>query len=140
LRSENPLFSHERWRSAFFILGPAGESLAGLQPEWDLLSRTVAEGLGPGAIQVADVATRDIATVSPAASLREYAEALETEVVRHLSVVDRGSPSASSRHVTSSAAATREFAGLIEHVCHHKQLRRTATPTTTWAAATGGER
>ena len=106
----------------------AGETLAGLFSERDLLNRVVAEGLDPGATQVADVATRDVATVSPDASLRECAEQLKAKRVRHLPVVDRGRPIGIISARDFFEAATREFEGLIEHLRYDNQLKENVDP------------
>jgi len=110
------------------VVVTAGEMLAGVFSERDLLNRVVAEGLDPGATQVADVATQDVTTVSPQTSLRQCAELLEAKGVRHLPVVDRGRPIGIISARDFFAAATRDFEGLIEHLRYDNQLKENVDP------------
>jgi CBS domain-containing protein len=110
------------------VLVMAGETLTGLFSERDLLNRVVAEGLDPTTTQVADVATQDVVTASPDASLRQCADLLETRHVRHLPVVDGGRPIGIISARDFFAAATRDFEGLIEHLRYDKQLKENVDP------------
>ena len=65
-------------------------SLAGIFTERDLMSRVVAEGLGPETVQVSVAMTTSIATVRPETSVRDAANIMSQNRIRHLSVLEEG--------------------------------------------------
>ncbi len=65
-------------------------SLAGIFTERDLMSRVVAEGLGPETVQVSVAMTTSIATVPPETSVRDAANIMSQNRIRHLPVVQDG--------------------------------------------------
>ena len=65
-------------------------SLAGIFTERDLMSRVVAEGLDPETVQVSVAMTTSIATVPPETSVRDAANIMSQNRIRHLPVVQDG--------------------------------------------------
>ena len=62
--------------------------LMGIITDRDITIRVVAEGRDPGAVQVEDVMTPDVATVSPDEDTDEALERMSLEQVRRLPVVE----------------------------------------------------
>ena len=103
--------------------------LLGIFSERDLLTRVVAEGRDPAATKVSEVATRPVATVAAGASLRQCAETLREQGVRHLPIVDAaGSPVGilSARDFFEAVAGGLER--LIEHRRYDEALRENVDP------------
>jgi CBS domain-containing protein len=103
--------------------------LAGIFSERDLLTRVVAEGRDPAATKVADVATRPVATVAAGASLRQCAETLREQGVRHLPILDAaGRPVGmlSARDFFEAVAGGLER--LIEQRRYDEALRENVDP------------
>jgi CBS domain-containing protein len=103
--------------------------LAGIFSERDLLTRVVAEGRDPAATKVSEVATRPVATAPAGASLRQCAETLREQGVRHLPVVDAGGKPIgilSARDFFEAVAGGLER--LIERIRYDDQLRANLDP------------
>jgi signal-transduction protein with cAMP-binding, CBS, and nucleotidyltransferase domain len=66
------------------------DSLAGIFTERDLMSRVVAAGLDPEKAQVSEAMTSSIATVPPETSIREAANIMSQNRIRHLPVLQDG--------------------------------------------------
>ncbi len=105
-----------------------GESISGIFTERDLVNRLVAKGLDPAKTQVGDVATGDVHTVTANASLRECAEKLMTNQVRHLPVVEGTRPIGILSARDFFEVAAREMERLVEHLRYDKQLREEEDP------------
>lgn len=67
-------------------------ALAGILTERDVVARVVAEGRDPTATKVAEVATSKLVTADIGLSVRECAELLRSENIRHLPVLKDGRP------------------------------------------------
>jgi CBS domain-containing protein len=74
------------------VLVVEGDVLRGILSERDVVSRVVAEGKPPGETKVSDVATTDLVTVDEEAHVRECAELLRDNAIRHLPVTRQGKP------------------------------------------------
>lgn len=74
------------------VLVVEGDILRGILSERDVVSRVVAEGKPPGETKVSDVATTDLVTVDEEAHVRECAQLLRDNAIRHLPVTRRGKP------------------------------------------------
>ncbi len=105
-----------------------GERVSGIFTERDLLDRVVARGLDPKKTEVADVATADVHTVATDASLRECAEKLKTNQVRHLPVMNGIHPVGIISARDFFLVATRELERLVEHLRYDEQLREDEDP------------
>lgn len=114
-----------------------GEDLTGIFTERDLLDRVVAQGKDPAGVQVGDVATRDVASVTADTSLRECAEQLRSRGVRHLPVVRDGQPIGIISARDFFEAAAGEFEKLISSAEYGKQLRRDVDPYDHFGGAYG---
>jgi CBS domain-containing protein len=79
--------------------------LTGILTERDVLARVVAEGRDPTATKVAEVATSKLVTVDVGISLRECAELLRSENIRHLPVLKNGRP--------AGILSTRDFLAYV---------------------------
>lgn len=99
-----------------------GGRLAGVLSERDVLTRVVGEGRDPSSTPVGEVATRDVATVGPKASLRECAEALRKHKVRHLPVVDGEQPVGMVSARDFFEAIAGELEDLVGRVRYGEQL------------------
>ena len=84
--------AHAAWSMARNGVGAVlvleGESLMGVLSERDVVTRVVAEGLEPTETRVAEVATAQLATADVSASIRECAERIHAEGIRHLPIRD----------------------------------------------------
>ena len=69
-----------------------GGVLVGIFTEHDIVSRVIAGGLDPGAVQVRDVMTREPLTVGPDATLGHALVLMHDRAIRHLPVVEDGKP------------------------------------------------
>ena len=67
-----------------------GENLAGIFTERDVLRRIVGDGVDPRTTCVMDVATKNVLTVSPTATVAEVASLFTEKRCRHLPVVSEG--------------------------------------------------
>lgn len=74
------------------VLVVTNGELRGVFTERDALNRVIAEGLAPATTKVGDVATRSVTAVAPDASVRECAALLDKHSIRHLPVLDDGTP------------------------------------------------
>ncbi|MGB5221894.1 MAG: CBS domain-containing protein [Polyangiales bacterium] len=74
------------------VLVVEGDVLRGILSERDVVSRVVAEGKPPGETKVSDVATTDLITVDEEAHIRECAQLLRDNAIRHLPVTRHGKP------------------------------------------------
>jgi CBS domain-containing protein len=90
--------------------------------------RVVAEARRPEATRVAEVATRPVVTVNSGASLRQCAETLRDQGVRHLPVLDGERPVGilSARDFFEAVAGGLER--LIEHRRYDEALRQNVDP------------
>ena len=66
------------------------DTLSGIFTERDLMSRVVAEGLNPEKVQVSEAMTSSIATVPLETSIREAANIMSQNCIRHLPVLEEG--------------------------------------------------
>jgi CBS domain-containing protein len=103
-------------------------ALAGVFSERDLLERVVAAGKDPATTEVGSVATREVVTVGPEASLRACADTLKSHDIRHLPVVEgrRVVGVISARDFFQ--AASRELEQFIERTRYEEQLRENVDP------------
>ena len=69
-----------------------GGVLVGIFTEHDIVSRVIAGGLDPGAVQVRDVMTREPLTVGPDATLGHALVLMHDRAIRHMPVVEDGKP------------------------------------------------
>ena len=67
-------------------------NLVGIVTDRDIAVRAVAEGRNPSEIRLGDIASRDIATVSPNDSVDKVAEIMRQRAVRRIPVVEGGKP------------------------------------------------
>ena len=66
------------------------DTLSGIFTERDLMSRVVAEGLNPEKVQVSEAMTSSIATVPLETPIREAANIMSQNRIRHLPVLEEG--------------------------------------------------
>ena len=66
------------------------DTLVGIFTERDLMSRVVAEGLDPEKVKVSETMTSSIATVPPETPIREAANLMSQNRIRHLPVLQDG--------------------------------------------------
>ena len=66
------------------------DTLSGIFTERDLMSRVVAEGLNPEKVQVSEAMTSSIATVPMETPIREAANIMSQNRIRHLPVLEEG--------------------------------------------------
>lgn len=104
------------------------DRLAGVFTERDLLKRVVAAGKDPAKTGVGTVATREVVTVEPTTSLRDCANTLRRQKVRHLPVVEgrRLVGILSARDFFTTVA--QELEGFIERSRYEEQLRQNVDP------------
>jgi CBS domain-containing protein len=69
-----------------------GGVLVGIFTEHDIVSRVIAGGLDPRAVQVAEVMTREPLTVHPDSTLGHALVLMHDRAIRHLPVVEHGKP------------------------------------------------
>jgi CBS domain-containing protein len=67
-----------------------GERLVGVLTDRDIVVRGIADGSDPRAVQVGDIASRDVVTVRPDDDLDEAVRLMAQHQVRRLPVVDDG--------------------------------------------------
>jgi CBS domain-containing protein len=104
------------------------EALTGVFSERDLLQRVIAAGKDPASTEVGSVATREVVTVEPTTSLRDCANTLRRQKVRHLPVVQgrRLVGIVSARDFFTTVA--QELEGFIERSRYEEQLRQNVDP------------
>lgn len=117
-----------RDRGVGAVLLVADGVLRGIFSERDLLTRVVAEGRDPAAVNVGDVATIDPVTVGADAHVRECAAILREHGVRHLPVVDGGRPVGIISGRDFFAAVVDEFERLIDEHQYREQLKAGIDP------------
>jgi len=66
------------------------DTLSGIFTERDLMSRVVAEGLDPEKVKVSEAMTSSIATVPSETPIREAANIMSQNRIRHLPVLEEG--------------------------------------------------
>ena len=66
------------------------DTLSGIFTERDLMSRVVAEGLNPEKVQVSEAMTLSISTVPLETPIREAANIMSQNLIRHLPVLGEG--------------------------------------------------
>ena len=66
------------------------DTLSGIFTEFDLMSRVVAEGLDPEKVKVSEAMTSSIATVPLETPIREAANIMSQNRIRHLPVLEEG--------------------------------------------------
>lgn len=117
---------HEARVGALLLL--EGDQLAAIFTERDLLTKVIAEGKDPASTTVGSVATRPVASVERNASLRQCAEILREQGVRHVPVVDGEKPVGilSARDFFEAVAGGLER--VIEHARYDEALRENADP------------
>jgi CBS domain-containing protein len=74
------------------VLVVDGERLVGMLTDRDIVLRAIAEGYDPNDTPIGDVATMDIATLSPDADLGEAVAIMRQAAVRRVPVVDGERP------------------------------------------------
>jgi CBS domain-containing protein len=67
-------------------------SVAGILTDRDIVVRAIAEGRDPSATKVADVATRDVKSLTPDSSVEDAIRIVREENVRRIPVVEDGRP------------------------------------------------
>jgi len=68
------------------------DQVTGIVTDRDIVIRGVAEGMGPDEGVLSQVASKELVTVSPDASLREAVELMRSRALRRLPVVEDGRP------------------------------------------------
>jgi CBS domain-containing protein len=66
--------------------------VAGILTDRDIVVRAVAEGRDPSSTKVADVATRDVKTLTPDSSIDDAIKLVREQNVRRIPVVEGGRP------------------------------------------------
>jgi CBS domain-containing protein len=66
--------------------------VAGILTDRDIVVRAVAEGRDPSSTKVADVATRDVKTLTPDSSIDDAIKLVREQNVRRIPVVEDGRP------------------------------------------------
>jgi CBS domain-containing protein len=88
--------AHAAWSMARNGVGAVlvleSDSLMGVLSERDVVVRVVAEGLDPTETKVAEVATALVASVDVSATVRECAQRIQAEGIRHLPILRDGKP------------------------------------------------
>jgi CBS domain-containing protein len=67
-------------------------SVAGILTDRDIVVRAIAEGRDPASTKVADVATRDVKTLTPDSSVEDAIRIVREQNVRRIPVVQDGRP------------------------------------------------
>jgi CBS domain-containing protein len=67
-------------------------SVAGILTDRDIVVRAIAEGRDPSSTKVADVATRDVKSLSPDSSVEDAIRIVREQNVRRIPVVQDGRP------------------------------------------------
>ncbi len=110
------------------VLVDGDQGPTGMFSERDLLRRVVAEGRDPASTDVGSVATREVVTVTPGTSLRECAETLRKNAVRHLPVVEGGRVVGIVSARDFFQAVSAELERYIEQARYDEQLREDVDP------------
>jgi CBS domain-containing protein len=74
------------------VLVEEGGSVTGILTDRDIVVRAIAEGRDPSSTKVADVATRDVRTLTPAQSVEDAIRLVREQNVRRIPVVQDGRP------------------------------------------------
>jgi CBS domain-containing protein len=74
------------------VLVEEGGSMAGILTDRDIVVRAIAEGRDPSSTKVADVASRDVATLTPDSSVEEAIKIVREQNVRRIPVLQDGRP------------------------------------------------
>jgi CBS domain-containing protein len=74
------------------ILVEDNGSVAGILTDRDIVVRAIAEGRDPSATKVADVATRDVKSLTPDSSVEDAIRIVREQNVRRIPVVEDGRP------------------------------------------------
>jgi CBS domain-containing protein len=74
------------------VLVEDGGSLTGILTDRDIVVRAIAEHRDPSSTKVADVATRDVATLSPDQTVEDAIKIVREQNVRRIPVVQDGRP------------------------------------------------
>src|SRR5215212_4895352 len=74
------------------VLVEDGGSLAGILTDRDIVVRAIAEHRDPSSTKVGDVATRDVATLTPDSSIEDAIKLVREKNVRRIPVVEDGRP------------------------------------------------
>ena len=74
------------------VLVEDGGSVAGILTDRDIVVRAIAEGRDPSSTKVADVASRDVATLTPDSSVEDAIKIVREQNVRRIPVVQDGRP------------------------------------------------
>jgi CBS domain-containing protein len=74
------------------VLVEDGGSVAGILTDRDIVVRAIAEGRDPSSTKVADVASRDVATLTPDSSVEEAIKIVREQNVRRIPVLQDGRP------------------------------------------------
>ncbi len=69
-----------------------GGQICGVVTDRDIVVRVVAEGRDPDQVQLAEVCSRDVATVSPGDDLTAAGDLMRDRAVRRVPVVENGQP------------------------------------------------
>lgn len=105
-----------------------GGRLVAIFTERDLATRVVAAGKNASATPVGEVATRPVVSVAGGASLRECAETLRKQGVRHLPVLADGKPAGILSARDFFEAVAGGFEALIERARYDEKLRDNIDP------------
>jgi CBS domain-containing protein len=68
------------------------DQVTGIVTDRDITVRAVAEGMDPNSTVLAQIASKDLTTISPEATVDEAVELMRRESVRRLPVVEEGRP------------------------------------------------
>jgi predicted kinase/CBS domain-containing protein len=68
------------------------DQVTGIVTDRDIMVRAVAEGMDPNSTVLAQIASKDLTTISPEATVDEAVELMRRESVRRLPVVEEGRP------------------------------------------------
>lgn len=105
-----------------------GGKLQGILSERDVVERVVAEGRDPAATRVAEVATSDVVTTDAGTHVRECAQLLRSQGIRHLPVLEGGRPAGivSSRDLFAFVAERLE--SVVDHARYEEALAAGVDP------------
>lgn len=104
------------------------DELVGVLSERDVAVRVVAEGRDPSATKVAEVATGDVVSVDTSVSVRECAELIQTNGIRHLPVVRDGRAAGILSSRDFFAYVAEELEHLIRQGQYEQALAEGADP------------
>jgi CBS domain-containing protein len=74
------------------VLVEEGGSLAGILTDRDIVVRAIAEGRDPSSTRVADVASRDVKTLTPDSRVEDAIKIVREQNVRRIPVIQDGRP------------------------------------------------